>query len=104
MVVRPQLAQEPRIALCTGPETGDSPSGGIPSLGGVGPWTTASSRVRGRWSSSGGHGYCGDACGIRKLGAALAGRVVFLMRWPYICLRYTAVASVNAPASECDLD
>lgn len=103
MVVRPQLAQEPRIALCTGPETGDSPSGGIPSLGGVGPWTTASSRVRGRWSSSGGHGFCGDAWEIRELGAARDGRVVFLMRWPYICLRCTAVASVNAPASKCDL-
>ena len=103
MVVPPQLAQEPRIAPCTGPEPGDRPSGGNPSLSGVGPWTTASGRVPSRWSSSGGHGFCRDACGIRELGAARDGRVVFLMRWPHISLRCTAVASVNAPASECDL-
>ena len=40
---------------------------------------------------------------LRGLGAARHGRVAFLMRWPYICLRCTAVVSVNAPASECDL-
>ena len=102
-VLRPEHAQEPRIPLCTGPTTGDKPSGGNPSRVGVGPWITASSRVRGRWSSSGGHGFCGDACGIRELGAARDGRVVILMRWPYISLRCTAVAGVNAPTSEFDL-
>ena len=40
---------------------------------------------------------------LRELGAARDGRVVFLMRWPYICVRCTAVGSVNAPTSEFDL-
>ena len=40
---------------------------------------------------------------LRGLGAARDGRVAFLMRWRYTCLRCTAVASVNAPTSELDL-
>ena len=40
---------------------------------------------------------------LRELGAALDGRITFLMRWPYISLRCMSVASVNAPTSEFDL-
>ena len=41
---------------------------------------------------------------LRELGAARDGRVAFLMRWRYTCLRCTAVANMNAPTSEFDLD
>ena len=40
---------------------------------------------------------------LRELGAARDGRVEFLMRCPYICLRCTDIGSVNAPTSEFDL-